>query len=201
MEVLHNNSGGQYFKPKNIAFETTKSVALAGTISAAIFHAISRFPVNNIAGGSLAGSVAFGALIGGLFGHSKYSATTIYNNKANTLNKYQEDPLVQGEILSEVGGMGYIRNRGKAESLLWDVNIGSLVAEFGYNVLRRSKDSSFLSKALESTSYLSALGWAVTRVISTNHDVKREDSKLLYAEKVALQRADNIMAPNAGSSR
>ena len=195
MQDTSNNISGHHFKQKNLAFETTKSVALAGTISAAAFYALMGVFRGSVPSTQmLAQSATFGAAVGALFGHGKYSKTKIFNHKAEALNKYQSNAMIQDDILYQVGGMDYQYHRGKAESLFSNVNITSFVGGFAYDALRRSDRPSAVSSLLNATTSLSAVGWVASHVLGMNHAVKDEKKQLLFAEKVALERASETTA-------
>lgn len=196
MDNPYGNVGGNHFATKNVAFQTTKSVALAGTISSAVFYALSRTMRWGL---PVAGSVAAGTLIGGYFGYNKYEKTRIDNYKAETLNRYEGAPLIQNAILMQTGAPDFHYQRTKVENVLSNVNIAGLLGGLASDTadLARNRGPSLLTRALYAGTNLSFLGWGAAHIQGMHQAVKQEAQKVSFAERIALQRASAMAGPPA----
>ncbi|HEU5047073.1 MAG TPA: hypothetical protein VFT64_04435 [Rickettsiales bacterium] len=192
MDNPYGNSSVNHFATKNVAFQTTKSVALAGTISTALLYALTR-----VAGirGALPGSMAAGTLIGGYYGYNKYQKTRIDNYKAETLNRYESSPLIQYDILAQTGAPDFHYTPTKLEHNLSNINLasftGSWVSDINDSI--RNRPLSRLTQALYATTFLSFFGGAAVHIKGLNQAVKQEAQNISFAERIALQRAASAM--------
>lgn len=188
---------GTSFPTKNVAFESVQSTAIGFSLTTAMTYGVIKIFQRIITGNwdlkpqgyDLAISSGIGAFVGGVSGIEKKIRIDAHNDKATFLNRHQDNPELQADLLYGIGGTDFYYKPTDAQKTMKTISDVSFWSWIIADVTTINKPQyGVLPTALMATTILSHLGTMGAKLLGMSNQASKQKEEMSHIEKLIASR-------------